>query len=190
MDVVLHCFAWIALAEMGDKTQLLSIMLAARYRTFWPILIGVLIATLVNHGVTSWLGIWLSELVAGGWLGLITGVLFIAVGLWTLLPDDAPDESKHHTSYGAFFASLVAFFFAEIGDKTQLATLTLAADYQNIWLVTVGTTLGMLAANIPAILLGDTLLAKLPLKALRYATCALFAATGLWQIYSWVVAVQ
>lgn len=189
MDILLHCFAWIALAETGDKTQLLAVMLAARYRCFWPILLGVLGATLLNHGATAWLGTMLVWLVEASWLGLVTGFLFIAVGLWTLIPDDMPEERVNEKPYGAFMASFIAFFIAEIGDKTQLATLTLAADYQDIWLVTLGTTAGMLAANVPAILLGDRLLATLPLKHLRWLACALFIATGLWQIYSWFAAI-
>lgn len=183
MSVLVQSFSLVAIAEIGDKTQLLSILLAARFRTFWPIIAGILVATLINHAAVAWVG---NQM--GGWLdpktlNLGSSLLFIAIGLWTLIPDEAPAEN--FKSGGAFIASLVAFFFAEMGDKTQLATLTLGAEYSATTLVILGTTLGMLAANIPAVLCGETIVRKWPLKSIRIVACLLFVGLGAYGLFEY-----
>ncbi len=184
MTALIQSFSMVAIAEIGDKTQLLSILLAARFRVFWPIIAGVFIATIINHGLVAWLGSYTSELVNAHWLSLVVSLLFIAVGLWTLLPDTAPEDS-HIRNENAFIASCIAFFIAEMGDKTQLATLTLGAQYSETTMVIIGTTLGMLAANIPAILFGENLLKKIPLRTIRITACIIFLAFGITGLTSW-----
>jgi putative Ca2+/H+ antiporter (TMEM165/GDT1 family) len=170
----------VAVAEIGDKTQLLALVLAARYRKPWPIIAGILVATLLNHALAGWLGALVS-----GWLSpavLRWGVVlsFLAVAAWALVPDKLDDDEAKAPRFGPFLATLVAFFIVEIGDKTQVATVVLAAQYEPLWQVVAGTTLGMAVANVPVVLLGAAFAAKLPLKAARYAAAALFAGLGLW----------
>lgn len=184
MSALLHSFLLVAVAEIGDKTQLLSILLAARFRCFWPIIAGILVATLINHGLTAWAGSALGDQLHPHWLQLGVSLFFIGIGLWVLVPDDAPKEDALRT-FGAFTTSLITFFLAEMGDKTQLATLTLAAEYADTLMVIIGTTLGMLAANIPAIFFGEKLLEKLPLGAIRYTACAMFFAYGSWGLWQY-----
>lgn len=177
MTVLLESFSLVAIAEIGDKTQLLAILLAARFRRCWAIVLGILIATLVNHALVAWMGKSIGGWLDPFWLNISTSVLFIVIGVWTLVPDTAPLEQKA-TARGAFLASVVAFFFAEMGDKTQLATLTLGAQYPQTYLVILGTTLGMLAANVPAVLCGEALLRKLPMRYIRMFACLMFLAFG------------
>lgn len=184
MDALIHSFSLVTLAEIGDKTQLLSILLAARYRTFWPIIAGVFCATLLNHALVTWMGYAMGSLVETRWVTLVTSLLFIAVGLWTLIPDHAPETSATKGK-GAFMASCIAFFLAEMGDKTQLATFTLGAQYTQTMQVIVGSTLGMLAANVPAVLLGDKLLQRIPLRAVRILACVMFLGFGLAGLAGW-----
>ena len=178
MNALLSSFSIVAIAEIGDKTQLLSILLAARFRVFWPILAGVFIATLLNHALVAWLGSTLGSALDPQTLTLGVSLLFIAIAFWALIPDNAPDTA-HSGTANAFTASLIAFFIAEMGDKTQLATLTLGAQYSQTWVVILGTTLGMLAANAPAIWFGESLLKKIPLKAVRIIACVMFLAFGM-----------
>lgn len=185
MDALIQSFSMVAIAEIGDKTQLLSILLAARFRRFWPILLGILAATTANHALVAWLGSEIGGLLEAKWLQLTTALLFIAVGIWTLIPDDAP-EVKEAGLHGAFVTSCVLFFMAEMGDKTQLATLTLGARYASTMQVIFGTTLGMLAANIPALLFGEAVLRKIPLRVVHAIACLIFmafGAAGLWEWY-------
>lgn len=170
----------VAIAEIGDKTQLLSIILAARYQRFWPIICGIFVATLVNHAIVAWAGSALGGMIDHYWLNIGVGVLFVGIGLWALIPDDAPD-GQPDTKYGAFIACTIAFFLAEMGDKTQLATLTLGAS-MDVVSVIIGTTLGMLAANIPAVLFGEAIISKLPLRAVRIATCVMFVCVGIFML--------
>jgi putative Ca2+/H+ antiporter (TMEM165/GDT1 family) len=168
----------VALAEIGDKTQLLALVLAARYRKPLPIILGILAATLVNHGLAASLG----ALVAG-WLGpdlmrWILGASFLAMAAWSLVPDKPEDAPKGLGRAGAFLATLVAFFVVEIGDKTQIATVALAARFHDLVLVTAGTTLGMLLANVPAVLCGDGIARVASLKAIRAVSAAGFAVLG------------
>jgi len=184
MDALIQSFSMVAIAEIGDKTQLLSILLAARFRSFWPIIMGVLVATLINHALVAWLGSHMASMVSADWIQLATSLLFIAVAFWTLIPDKEPDV-KTGSSNGAFITSCIAFFIAEMGDKTQLATLTLGAQYSNTVMVILGTTIGMLAANIPAVLFGETLLKKIPLKMVRVIACMIFLAFGITGLIGW-----
>ena len=168
----------VALAEIGDKTQLLALILAARYRKPLPIAFGILIATLVNHGLAAWLGA-----LAAGWLGAdvlrwILGLGFLVMAGWCLIPDKAEDGPPAAAKAGAFFATLIAFFLVETGDKTQIATVALAARFHDIVLVTAGTTLGMMLVNVPAVLCGDRIARLAPLKLIRIAAAALFAILG------------
>lgn len=157
MEALLASLTLVALGEIGDKTQLLSFALATRYRAHWPVLAGITLATLINHGVSAWLGVWLANLVPMNWLQIFLGVSFIALGLWMLIPDK-DEELGNGRSWGPFAASFVLFFLAEIGDKTQIATIALGARFPHEFAsVLTGTTLGMVAANVPVIWLGAKL---------------------------------
>lgn len=157
MEAFLASLALVALGEIGDKTQLLSFALANRYRAHWAILAGITLATLINHGLSAWLGVWLTHLVPLHWMQWILGGSFIALGLWMLIPDKK-DELEKERTWGPFIASFVLFFLAEIGDKTQIATIALAARFPaDFAAVLSGTTLGMIAANVPVIWLGAKL---------------------------------
>lgn len=177
MEAFLTSAALVALAEIGDKTQLLSFVLAARLRKPWPIIAGIFVATIANHLFAGSVGVWLASLVDPRWLPWITGLVFIAFGLWTLHPDSLDDDPKLHRA-GAFVTALIAFFIAEMGDKTQLATVALGARFDMLAAVVLGTTLGMLIANIPAVLVGEALAQRLPMKAIRYTAAGVFIATG------------
>jgi len=168
----------VALAEIGDKTQLLSFVLAARLRKPLPIIAGILVATLANHALAGSVGVALARLLPPASLPWITGLLFVGFGLWTLHPDSLDDDPKLHRA-GAFVTALIAFFIAEMGDKTQLATVTLGARFDSLTAVVAGTTLGMMIANIPAVLIGEALAQRLPMKAVRYVAAAVFIVTGI-----------
>lgn len=178
MDALLTSTATVALAEIGDKTQLLSFLLAARFKNKWAIVAGILLATIINHGISAWLGEWAADWLHGPWLDWVIAGSFFAVGLWILVPDKVDEEPNLMAHLGAFGATTILFFLAEIGDKTQVATVILGGHYQSIFWVTVGTTLGMLAANVPAIWMGDKLLSKLPLNLTRSIAALLFIAMG------------
>ena len=180
MDALLVSTFAVAVAEIGDKTQLLALVLAARYRKPWPIIAGILVATVLNHALAAWFGSLVS-----GWISpevLRWGVVlsFAAVAAWALVPDKLDEDEVKPPRFGAFVATLIAFFIVEIGDKTQVATVVLAAQYSPLWQVIAGTTLGMAIANVPVVLLGSRFAAKLPLKAARYAAAAIFAALAIW----------
>jgi putative Ca2+/H+ antiporter (TMEM165/GDT1 family) len=179
METLLLSALAVAIAEIGDKTQLLSLLLAARYRRFWPIACGILIATLLNHALAAWFGALVADWLSPDALRWLVAGSFLAVALWALKPD-AIDDDAPPPRFGPFVATLVAFFLAEIGDKTQIATVVLAAQYEPLWAVITGTTLGMLAANLPVIALGARFAHRLPLRAARWATAILFAALALW----------
>ena len=163
----------VTLAEMGDKTQLLALLLAARYRKPVPIIIGILIATLANHFLAAAVGYQVAQLFSQTTLLWILAASFLAVAAWTLIPDTLDDEGQMSAKYGPFMATLVAFFIAEMGDKTQVATVMLAAQFEYFWMVVCGTTLGMLIANVPVVFVGNFAAERLPLKLIR---C--FAAFG------------
>jgi len=168
----------VAIAEIGDRTQLLSLMLAAHYRRPWPILAGVLCATLANHLVAAFVGVRLGRFLTPAVLDAVVGVSMIAMALWTLKPDTLGEGAARVSRTSAFIATLVAFFIAEIGDKTQVATVALAAAYSNLVPVVAGTTIGMLLANAPVVFLGKAFADRLPLKAIHYVASAVFLILG------------
>jgi Ca2+/H+ antiporter, TMEM165/GDT1 family len=177
MEAVLVSISTVAIAEMGDRTQLLSLMLAAHYRRPWPILAGVLCATLANHALAGLIGVRLGRFLTPALLDAVVGVSMIGMALWALKPDTLKEKTGKRRA-GAFLATLVAFFVAEIGDKTQIATVALAAAYANLPAVVAGTTAGMLLANAPVVFLGKAFSERLPLKAIHYVASALFVVLG------------
>ena len=183
MEAFLVSTGVVALGEIGDKTQLLALMLAARFRRPCPILGGILAATLANHTLAGLVGNWVRELVAPQVLRWIVAALFFAVAIWALLPDKLDDDAAPPASrLGVFGVTAVAFFLAEMGDKTQIATAVLAAKYSALAAVVAGTTLGMLLADAPAVLIGNLSAAKLPLRAIRIAAALMFAALGIYTL--------
>ena len=180
MEAFLSSTAVVALAEIGDKTMLLAILLAARMRgAHWQILAGILVATLLNHALAAWIGQLAASWLTPQTLRWIVAASFIGIALWTLKPDTL-DEDETLPARGAFIATTIAFFIAEIGDKTQVATVLLAAKYPSLLQVVAGTTAGMLLANVPVVALGSRFAAKLPLKAARIAAACVFLLLGLW----------
>ena len=161
-DAFLVSTGTVALAEVGDKTQLLALMLAARFRRPWPIVGGILLATILNHALAGLLGALAASWLTPQGLRWIVAASFIAIALWTLKPDTLDDDEKL-PAHGAFVATVIAFFIAEIGDKTQVATILLAAKYSPLWQVVAGTTVGMLLANVPVVVLGSRFVSRLPL---------------------------
>jgi len=182
MDALLTSTLAVALAEIGDKTMLLAIVLATRFRKPVPIVLGILVATLANHGIAAFLGQSVAGLLEGAWFRYAVGASFIAIALWTLVPDKLEDEEASPTRFGAFVTTTVAFFIVEIGDKTQIATIALGAQFQNVLLVTIGTTLGMMLANVPAVFLGHAIVEKVPLPVVRRFAALLFVMVGAWVI--------
>ena len=169
----------VALAEIGDKTQLLAFILAARFKKPWPIIAGIFLATVINHGLAGALGAWITATLSPQILRWVLGLSFIGMAIWTLIPDKIEaGESRMAARFGVFGATLVTFFFAEMGDKTQIATVALAAHYAAPLLVVVGTTLGMLIADVPAVFIGDKLAQKIPMKIVHGVAAAIFAALG------------
>ncbi|HLA31844.1 MAG TPA: TMEM165/GDT1 family protein [Pseudomonas sp.] len=174
----------VALAEIGDKTQLLALLLAARFRRPWPIIGGIVVATLANHWVAGALGNWVADWFSAATLGWILAASFLAVALWTLIPDQLDDdESSSLKRYGPFLTTLIAFFVAEMGDKTQVATVMLAAQYPYLLLVVIGTTMGMLLANVPVVLAGNFAAERLPLTLIRRSAACAFLALALYVGY-------
>jgi putative Ca2+/H+ antiporter (TMEM165/GDT1 family) len=182
LDAFLTSTGLVALAEIGDKTQLLSFVLAARLRAPWPIIAGIFVATAANHLLAGSIGVWLAAMIAPQWLPWITGLVFVGFGLWTLHPDSLDDDPKLHQA-GAFVTTLIAFFIAEMGDKTQLATVALAARFDALFAVVMGTTVGMMLANVPAVAIGEKLAQRLPLTAIRWLAAGVFIATGLLTLF-------
>jgi putative Ca2+/H+ antiporter (TMEM165/GDT1 family) len=179
MEAFFVSTAVVAIAEIGDKTQLLALMLAARYRKPIPIILGILFATLANHALAAWAGAEVAAWVGAETMRWILGATFIVMAGWCLIPDRADDGPQAARQAGAFLATLVAFFIVEIGDKTQIATVALAARFNALAAVTTGTTLGMLLANAPVVLFGDAIARRLPLKWVRAVAAVLFVALGL-----------
>jgi Ca2+/H+ antiporter, TMEM165/GDT1 family len=169
----------VALAEMGDKTQLLAFVLAARFRKPWPIVAGIFAATAVNHGLAGALGAWITAALGPQRLRWVLGLSFLAMAVWTLIPDEIEkEEAKAAQRFGVFGATLVTFFLAEMGDKTQLATVAMAAHYVAPALVVAGTTLGMLIADVPAVFIGDRLSTRISMRLVHAIAAALFALLG------------
>ncbi len=170
----------VAIAEIGDKTQLLSLLLAARFKKPWPILAGILVATIANHLAAAALGVWIEGLLEPRVLRWVLIASFIAMAVWTLIPDKLDDDAAPKAGrWGAFLTTLVLFFLAEIGDKTQLATTALAARFDAVLMVTLGSTLGLMLANVPVVFLGEALMRRLPLAPVRYIAAAAFTLLAL-----------
>jgi Ca2+/H+ antiporter, TMEM165/GDT1 family len=168
----------VALAEIGDKTQLLAIVLAARFRKPVPIILGILVATLANHAAAGALGVWISSLVGPTGMRWALGLSFIAMAVWILIPDKYEEEKKTQSRLGVFGATLVAFFLLEIGDKTQIATIALAAKYNALFAVVLGTTLGMMLANVPAVYLGEIAAKRLNMRLVHTIAALIFLILG------------
>jgi len=180
MDALLISTAVVALAEIGDKTQLLAFLLAARFKKPLPIIAGILIATIFNHALAGAVGVFITRSIAPEYLRWILGISFIAMAIWTLIPDKIDEaETSITKSSGVFMATLVTFFLAEMGDKTQIATVAMAAHYAMPIQVVMGTTLGMLIADVPAVFAGDKLAQKIPMKLVHSIAAAIFALMGL-----------
>ena len=169
----------VALAEIGDKTQLLSLLLAARYKRPLPIIAGILVATLANHFAAGAFGAWLSSFFSARVLRWIVGGSLLAIAVWTLKPDKLDGEVRESTRFGLFALTCVVFFVAEIGDKTQIATIVLAAKYQSLVAVVLGTTLGMMIANVPVVIAGGAAARRIPFGLVRMVAALLFAALGM-----------
>ncbi|NTV69821.1 MAG: TMEM165/GDT1 family protein [Azonexaceae bacterium] len=178
MEAFLISTGIVALAEIGDKTQLLAFILAAKFRKPVPIVLGILVATLANHGFAGAVGSWITTLMGPETLRWVLGVSFIAMAGWTLIPDKFDEEDAKLARFGVFTTTLIAFFLAEMGDKTQVATVALAAQYQNLVVVVAGTTLGMMLANVPAVIMGDKIADKMPVKLVHRIAAAIFAILG------------
>jgi putative Ca2+/H+ antiporter (TMEM165/GDT1 family) len=169
----------VALAEIGDKTQLLSFILAAKFRKPWPICFGILVATLFNHALAGALGAWITSVLGPETLRWILGISFIAMAAWMLIPDKFDENDAKFAKAGVFVTTLIAFFLAEMGDKTQIATIALAAQYQAVVPVVLGTTLGMMIANVPAVILGDRIADRMPVTMVHRVAAAIFLILGI-----------
>ncbi|CAA7615114.1 TMEM165/GDT1 family protein [Magnetospirillum sp. UT-4] len=178
MDSLLVSTAVVAVAEIGDKTQLLALCLAARFRRPVPVILGILVATVANHALAAWVGVLIAQWLGGELLRWILGLSFLAMAGWMLVPDKADEDAACGSRFGPFLATLVAFFLVEIGDKTQVATIALSARFNDLVLVTAGTTLGMMLANVPAVLLGEVAATRVPLKLVHGAAALIFAVMG------------
>ncbi len=180
MEALLTSTAVVALAEIGDKTQLLAIVLATRFRKPMPIVAGIFAATIANHFLAALVGSQVAYILDGQWFRYAIAVSFIAMAAWTLVPDKLDDEDEKPARFGAFITTLIAFFLVEMGDKTQVATVALGARFHDVIAVTTGTTLGMMIANVPAVILGHEVLKYVPLKFVRTIAAVLFLVIGLW----------
>jgi Ca2+/H+ antiporter, TMEM165/GDT1 family len=178
MEALFTSIVVVALAEIGDKTQLLSLLLAARYRKPLPIVFGILVATLANHALAGALGEWLRSLFSPAALRWIVGGSLLAIAAWTLKPDTFDGRVRESTRYGVFALTCIVFFLAEMGDKTQIATIVLAAKYHALMLVVLGTTFGMMIANVPVVFLGSAASQRIPFRTVRLSAALLFAALG------------
>ncbi|MEO5765595.1 MAG: TMEM165/GDT1 family protein [Casimicrobiaceae bacterium] len=180
MEAFLVSVAVVALGEIGDKTQLLALVLAARFRRPWPIVAGILVATLANHALAGLVGNWIRAAVPADVLRWLVALSFFAVAAWALKPDKLDEEKAPTTHLGVFGVTVVAFFLAEMGDKTQVATVVLAARFDSLAAVVVGTTIGMLIANVPVVFAGKLAAERIPFKSVRIAAALLFTALGVW----------
>ena len=184
MEAFLISTSVVALAEMGDKTQLLSLVLAARCRKPWPIVAGIFVATLVNHALAGAVGAWITSYLGENAMRWILGLSFIAMAIWMLIPDKLDeDEVSGHSRWGVFGTTLVAFFLAEMGDKTQIATVMLAAKYNAYLWVVAGTTLGMMLANAPVVWLGDKLVKRVPIRLVHVVSAVIFLVLGVLALF-------
>lgn len=183
MEAFLVSTGTVALAEMGDKTQLLALVLATRFRKPWPIVAGILAATLLNHALAGLAGVWAAALLSAGWLRWVVGLSFIAMAVWTLFPDKY-DEKESVSRWGAFITTLIAFFFAEMGDKTQIATVALAAKFHDISAVVLGTVFGLMLANVPCVFAGEGIVKRVPLRIVRPVAAGIFLILGVLTLFN------
>ena len=180
MEALLVSTGVVALAEIGDKTQLLAFILAARFKKPVPIILGILVATVLNHGLAGALGAWITSAISPEVLRWVLGLSFIGMAIWTMIPDKIEEEETQVAKrFGVFGATFITFFLAEMGDKTQIATVAMAAHYAQPLMVVIGTTLGMLIADVPAVFIGDKLANKIPMKLVHSVAAAIFALLGL-----------
>lgn len=178
MEAFLIATGIVALAEIGDKTQLLAFILAAKFRRPVPIILGILVATLANHAFAGALGSWITSMVAPETMRWVLGLSFIGMAIWTLIPDKFEEDDAKLARYGVFGTTLIAFFLAEMGDKTQVATVALAAQYHSLVAVVGGTTFGMMIANVPAVIMGDRIANKIPVRVVHAVAAVIFAVLG------------
>ena len=178
MEALLGSTSIVALAEFGDETQLLAFILAAKFRKPWPIVLGILTATLFNHAFAGALGTWITSVVSPETMRWVLGLSFLGMAAWTLIPDKFEEDDAKFARFGVFGTTLIAFFLAEMGDKTQVATVALAAQFQALVAVVSGTTLGMMIANVPAVLLGDRIADRMPVRLVHCIAAAIFAVLG------------
>ena len=182
MEPVLISALVVAIAEIGDRTQLLAIVLATRFKKPWPIIAGILVATIANHALAATVGYLVADFLHGKWFQYLIAISFFATAAWMLVPDKEDEDLKQSSHAGVFMTTLVAFFLVEMGDKTQIATVSLAARFHNIILVATGTTLGMMAANIPAVFLGRAATRIVPLNYVRVGAALIFTGLGAWSL--------
>ena len=182
MEALLTSTAVVALAEIGDKTQLLAIVLATRFQRPLPIVAGIFVATIANHFLAALVGSQVASILDGQWFRYAIAASFIVMAAWTLIPDKLDDDEHKPARFGAFITTLIAFFLVEMGDKTQIATVALGARFHDVLPVTMGTTLGMMTANVPAVFVGHELLKYVPLNIVRMIAAVLFLVIGLWVI--------
>jgi len=187
MEAFLVATGIVALAEMGDKTQLLSLVLAARFRKPWPIVLGIFAATVVNHALAGAVGAWVTRMLGPDVLRWILGVSFIAMAAWMMIPDKLDEDDTPRTSrFGVFGTTLIAFFLAEMGDKTQIATVMLAARFTQDYVpVVIGTTLGMMLANAPVVWLGERIVRKVPIRLVHGVSAVIFLVLGVAALAGW-----
>ena len=189
MEALLTSATIVALAEIGDKTQLLAILLATRFKKPWPIVAGIFVATIGNHFLAALLGSEVAAFLNGKWFRYLIAVSFIAMAVWTLIPDKIDELKEQPARFGVFVTTVVAFFLVEMGDKTQVATIALGARFHDVVAVTAGTTLGMMLANVPAVFLGAELIKRVPLGVVRAVAALLFLVIGVWllaQTAGWI----
>ena len=183
MEAFLVSTGVVALGEMGDKTQLLALLLAARFKRPLPIVLGIFVATLVNHACAAAVGGWIAHTLGPDMLRWGIGLSFLAMAAWMMVPDKLDDEQKAAARYGVFVTTVVAFFLAEMGDKTQIATVALAARYAQMWAVVAGTTLGMMLANVPAVFLGDRVARRVPMQLVHGIAASIFLVLGVLTLF-------
>jgi putative Ca2+/H+ antiporter (TMEM165/GDT1 family) len=183
MEAFLISTGIVALAEIGDKTQLLAFILAAKFRKPVPIIIGILVATIANHAAAGALGSWVTSMVAPETMRWVLGISFVAMAIWILIPDKFEEDDAKLARYGVFGTTLITFFLAEMGDKTQVATVALAAQYQSLIAVVAGTTFGMMIANVPAVLMGDHVAHKVPVHLIHAIAAGIFAVLGVMTLF-------
>jgi Ca2+/H+ antiporter, TMEM165/GDT1 family len=183
MEIFFTSTLLVAVAEIGDKTMLLAILLTTRFKQPIPVIAGIFTATIANHALAAWAGSALASIFMSDTFGYVVAIGFILMAAWTLVPDKVDDDIKVVSQGGAFIATTIAFFVVEMGDKTQVATIALGAQYHAVWAVAAGTTLGMMITNVPAVYLGERLVTKISLRTVHMIAASMFLLLGLWQLW-------